>query len=120
MAFNYEKGSDVLVRVNGTVLGGVTDLRRTMKRSHTEIHEYLTDKPVAVIPENVYYIQIKLNRSPEYPFDGNVSFVEITGSGRTERYTSCFVREENSKALPRGETEYTVTVEAGERSVMYE
>ena len=40
MAFNYEKGSDVLVRVNGTVLGGVTARRRTMKQTQKEIYEY--------------------------------------------------------------------------------
>ena len=120
MAFNYEKGSDVLVRVNGTVLGGVTALRRTMKQTQKEIYEYLADKPVAVIPEKMYYIQIKLNRSEEYPFDENLSFVEIVGGGRIERYTSCFVRRERSDVLPRGETEYTVTIVARERSVLYE
>ncbi len=120
MVFDYEKGSDLLVRVNGNVLGGVTALRRTMRQSQKEIHEYLTDKPVAVIPEKLYYIQIKLNRSAEYPFDGDLSFVEIVGGGRTERYTSCFVQREKSDVLPRGETEYIVTIEARERSVHYE
>ncbi len=120
MVFDYEKGSDLLVRVNGTVLGGVTALCRTMRQSQKEIYEYLTDKPVAVIPEKMYYIQIKLNRSAEYPFDGDISCVEIAGGGRIERYTSCFVHREKSDVLPRGETEYTVTIEARERSVLYE
>lgn len=120
MSAEFEKGSDLEVRVNGTVLGGVTELRRRVKRSANEIREFLTDKPKAVIPSEVFYIVLKLRRTAFYPFDGGIGFVDIISGSRRERYSMCTVLKAESRAFARGEAEYTVVIEAEERSVWNE
>ncbi len=120
MSVEFEKGSDLTVRVNGTVLGGVIELQRTVKRSTDEIMEYLTDKPKAVIASEIYYIILKLRRTAFYPFDSGIGYVEVFSGNRTERYSMCTVLKAGSSALAHGEAEYTVVIEARERSVWNE
>ena len=117
MAACFEKGSDLTVLVNGRVLGGVLRLRRRVKRGAQEIREFLTDKPVALIPTEVYYIEMELRRAPGYPFDDAVETVTVTGGGRTEVYSLCTVERARSDAEAHGEVAYTVVIAARERSV---
>ena len=98
MAACFEKGSDLTVLVNGRVLGGVLRLRRRVKRGAQEIKEFLTDKPVALIPTEVYYIEMELRRAPGYPFDDAVETVTVTGGGPVYGGT----REERRGGARRG------------------
>ena len=117
MTFRFENGGDLTVRVNGAVLGGVSELRRQVKRKTEGIFEFLTDKPVAVTAGETYYITMKLRRGADYPFDGAVESVAVSGGGRRELYTLCTVEKAESEALPHGEVGYTVSIAAQERSV---
>lgn len=120
MAAVFERGSDLTVRVNGHILGGVCKLWRTVRREEGEIREFLTDKPVAVTPKERYLIKLELRRTAEYPFDGAVEEVSVSGGGRTEIYSLCTVEQAESCAAARGDTEYTVMIAARERSVTNE
>lgn len=113
----FEKGSDLTVLVNGAVLGGVLGLRRTVRREEKGIYEFLTDKPVAVTSTERYLIEMKLRRGEEYPFDGAVESVAVSGSGGTEVYTLCTVVKAESRAAARGNVDYDVVIAARERSV---
>ncbi len=117
MDFHFEKGGDLTVWLNGAVLGGVFQLNRTVKNSAEHIYEFLTDKPVASMPAVTYVLTFRLHCSGGCPFDGEINEITVADKHRRERYTLCTVRELHSEARPRGYTEYTVTVEAAERSV---
>ena len=119
MAVEFEKGNDLTVLVNGTVLGGVLRLKRTAKHKHSKIRESLTDKPVAVVPSAVYMIEMELCRTADFPFEEPVESIEIRG-GRREVYTLCETAQVESLAEARGTVPYTVTVTAYERSVLDE
>lgn len=119
MTTGYEKGENLMLRVNGAVLGGVSELRRTEKCQWDGIYTYLTDKPVAKIPSKKYYIEITLCRGEDYPFDGTVDSLSISDGERTETYSMCSVEKAESRAGARGEVVYTVTVAAEERSIAY-
>ena len=113
----FEKGNDVTVLVDGVCLGGVYGLRRLVKNEAEEIREFLTDKPAAVLPRERYYITLQLRSGAAFPFDGAIGQVTVTGRGRTETYCQCTVQTVESAAAARGETDYTVTIQARERSV---
>lgn len=113
----FEKGNDLTVLVDGVCLGGVYELRRSVKKEDKEIKEFLTDKPAAVLPRERYYITVKLRRGAVFPFDGGIGQVSVTGRGRTEIYRQCKVQTVESTAAARGETDYTVVIQARERSV---
>ena len=66
------------VYLAGAVLGGVSELRRQVKRKTEGIFEFLTDKPVAVTAGETYYITMKLRRGTDYPFDGAVESVAVS------------------------------------------
>lgn len=117
MAYRFETGHAITVWADGTVLGGVLEIVRTVRRDGTEIKEFLTDVPVAVMPQERYYITIKLRRTAEFPFDGDIARLIIKGNGRAEVYTQCTVEKVESTVMPRGEAAYTVRLAALERSV---
>lgn len=120
MAVDFEKGNNLTVLVNGAVLGGVLRLKRTARRKHSKIREFLNDKPVAVIPATVYTIELELCRTAAFPFEEPLERIEISGSGRREVYTLCETALVESQAEARGAVPYTVTVTAYERSVLNE
>lgn len=117
MTTGYEKGENLMLRVNGAVVGGVSGLRRIEKCQWDGIYTYLTDKPIAKIPSKKYYIEITLLRGEGFPFDGNVDNLSVSDGARTETYYMCEVEKTESSAGARGEVIYTVTVAADERSV---
>lgn len=119
MAVEYEKGNNLTVLVNGTVLGGVLRLKRTVRHKHSKIREFLTYKPVAVVSSAVYTIEMELCRTADFPFEEPPECVEIRGK-RREVYTCCEKAQVESVAEARGTVPYTVTVTAYERSVLNE
>ena len=113
----FETGNDLTVWADGALLGGVMELSRTVKRNGSEIREFLTDVPVAVMPQERYYITLKLLRPADFPFDGGIAQLSVKGSGRVETYSQCTAERIDSTVTPRGETVYTVVIAAQERSV---
>lgn len=99
------------------MLGGVYELKRTVKHSGDAIKEFLTDVPVAVTPQERYYITLKLRRTAAFPFDGAIHEVAVRGGGRAEVYAYCTVEQVESCVAARDEADYTVVIAARERSV---
>ena len=60
MEFYFENGADLIIRVDGGVLGGVTHFKRTVKNDADNIYQFLTDKPVARIPKQKYRLRFKM------------------------------------------------------------
>ena len=120
MEFFFENGADLSIRVNGTILGGVTDLQRTVINDGVDIHQFLTDKPVARIPKQKYRLEFKMRCQNGCPFENGVESIEINDGKKTETYTNCAVNIIDSKAEPNRVTEYKVKAEAKERSIEHE
>ena len=120
MEFSFDKGSDVIIRVDGDILGGVTKLRRTVRSEAQGIYEFLTDRPVARLPRQTYILELWLKGRGGCVFENEIHTVTVTAKGKTEAYTGCAVTSLQCTALPRGDVEYAVTVEAEERSVANE
>ena len=97
MEYSFEKGGDVLVRVNGAVLGGVKELKRSVKNEPYEIHQFLTDKPVARLVRKTYELEFDLRCG-----------------------ALCAVKKLGSSAHRTGDVEYHAVVSAEERSVLFE
>lgn len=117
MEFYFENGADLIIRLDGTVLGGVTYLKRTVINDADCIYQFLTDKPVVSIPRHKYRLEFKMRCSDGCVFDNDVHSITVSDSAKTEIYTNCVVKESVRVALPGGAVEYSATVEAEERSV---
>ena len=120
MDFLFENGADLLIRADGEILGGVSDMRRTVINDEENIYQFLTDKPVARIPKQKYRLRFKMRCNGGCAFENGVESVEISDGAKTEIYTNCAVKILHSRAEPGRDVEYEVTVEARERSIEYE
>ena len=120
MEFFFENGADLLVRVNGIILGGISDLQRTVINDNTDIYQFLTDKPVARVPKQKYRLEFKMCCKNGCPFENSIESICISDGKRTEIYTNCAVKIIDSQAEANRVVRYKVKVEAQERSVEYE
>lgn len=119
MNHSFEKGTDCMIRVNGEIAGGIYQLKRKTENKAEGIYEFLTDKPVAAIPQVTYILEFSMKSGVNRFFEDTIESIEICGKGRVERYTVCAVKSVESTTLPRGDVTYTVKVSAGERSVLF-
>lgn len=120
MKFSFEKGSDLLIKVDGEILGGVIRLRRAVKNNPDAVYEFLNEKPVALIPRKTYVLRFYMRCENGCVFDGDFNSIEVCGRGKSETYTMCTATRCESRAYPNTDINYTVTVTARERSVAYE
>ena len=117
MAFSFEKGSDLLIKVDGEILGGVVRLRRIVKNDPDAVYEFLTDTPVALIPRKTYVLRFYMRCENGCVFDGDFNSIEVRCRSKTETYTMCSATRCESRAYPNTDINYIVTVTAKERSV---
>lgn len=117
MEFYFENGADLIIRVDGTVLGGVISFKRTRLIEAEGIHQFLTDKPVISIPRQKYKLEFKLRCCDGCVFDNAVNSISVSDGVKTEIYTNCVVKKSVCEVLPKGALEYSAEVEAEERSV---
>ena len=120
MDYYFEKGDDLLIRVNGAVLGGVKKLRRTVKNDPQGIYRFLTDKPVIRLDRKRYELEFFMNCGESCPFEDDVTSISVNDGRKTEIYTLCNVKRLRSTAHRRGDIEYHAVISADERSVLVE
>ena len=120
MDFLFENGADLIIRVDGGVLGGVTHFKRTVKNDADNIYQFLTDKPVVSIPRHKYKLEFKLRCSGGCVFDNEIHTITVSGGDKTEAYTNCVVKECVCTAHHEDALEYSAVVEAEERSAACE
>lgn len=116
MDHQLNKGSDLRLAVNGEPLGGVISLERKVINDAQAISEFLTDEPVALIPNKRYELTFTLRCEGECAFENEIESIAVTERLRTETYTGCAIKQLKSKTASRGWVEYTAVVEAKERS----
>ena len=120
MEFYFENGADLIIRVDGAVLGGVTYFKKTVKNDADHIYQFLTDKPVVSIPRRKYKLEFKLRCFGGCIFDNEIHTITVSGGDKTEAYTNCVVKKCVYTARPDGALEYSAAVEAEERSAASE
>ena len=85
-----------------------------------EIHQFLTDKPVARLVRKTYELEFDLRCGEACPFEDDIVSISVKDRQKTEIYTLCAVKKLGSSAHRTGDVEYHAVVSAEERSVLFE
>ena len=117
MNVTFLKGSDVTVRADGAVVGGVLSAETGQKNTVEKIEEYLTDVPVAQFSKTSYYIKLIMQVQPYGMLGLDPGEVSLSYGGSRVVYTRCCVENVKCEILPDSAVRYTVLISAGERSV---
>ena len=114
----FVNGSKVVVKINGSPLGGV--LSAVCKRNNNliKIEEFLTDKPVYSVQSPSYKIELKSRADVFEILNGQTVFsLSIEDGEKKTEYTNCSVESTGQQMLPNKLTEYTAVITAADRSV---
>ena len=118
MPFDFVKGSEVKIRVNGAILGGVHSAEIADKSTVKKIEEYLSDIPVAEQKNTVYKIKLTLESGSLAPLeDVELESVQISRGNTSVSFEECSPESISVKIPSDGAALHTVTIEARRRSV---
>lgn len=112
----FVKGSDLVIKLNGDILGGVQKLACSTKKTFSDIKEFLTDIPVARVEENRYQLVMTLN-TPSLEEIKDIESLEICDKSKRLVYTKCNIDEAQIMINPKGNLEYRVTVSSEKREI---
>lgn len=116
--FGFISGSEVRVRVNGSVVGGVLSAVCKTENNLIIIEEFLTEKPVYSAPSPSFIIELKTHADPDGIFiEDGFETISFECGGKTVEYSGCAVSKKESRLSSRGNIEYSVVISAGNRSV---
>lgn len=115
--FAFEKGEDITIRLNGSIIGGVKKATCKVENTSYDILQFLTDVPVERIVGGRYSIEIIMNSADKIDFLQGQSFerLEISGATKTVTYSDCFVSSVTATISTKNAVEYTVKITASER-----
>ena len=114
--FVFVKGSDLTIKLNGEMLGGVQKAVCSTKKSISDIKEFLTDIPVVRVEEKSYEIILTLN-TPSLDEIESIESLEFTDSSKILVYTKCNVEDVQSTINSKGNVEYRVIISSEMRNV---
>lgn len=112
-------GSDITIKLSGTVIGGVKKAVCTQKITYNDSYQFLSDVPVCSETEVMYEIELILNYETQNPFVGLESFDSIEfvcGDNKTE-YCNCRVLSISNCIKSNVKNEDTVIIKAEKRNV---
>lgn len=115
--FAFEKGDDIIIRLNGKIVGGVKKATCRIENTFYDISQFLTDVPVERITGKVYNIELVMNNSRKLDFLQGQSFdcLEIFNTKKTVTYKDCFISSVTASITAKNAVEYTVKITARER-----
>ena len=114
----FVNGSKVVVKINGSPLGGVLSAVCKRKNNLIKIEEFLTDKPVYSAENPSFVIELKTRFDISDALGGNaLQSVGLEGGGKSVEYTGCAVKSVTADLLPDKKTVYSVVINAANRSV---
>ena len=114
----FVNGSKVVVKINGSAVGGV--LSAVCKRANNliKIEEFLTEKPVYSVQSPLYTIELKSRFDLSELLNGQDFFsLTIEDGEKITEYSGCSVESAGQHILPNKLTEYTAVICAADRSV---
>ena len=117
--FTFARGDDLVIRLDGEILGGVMKAVFSTYNSYEKIEEFLTDIPVEKVAESSYCILLTRNSEFDNPFENKRLFdrIEIADKSGTVTYSDCHVDSVESAVNAKGIIEYKVKITAESREV---
>lgn len=119
-AVAIKRGTEVVLKVNGAVAGGVKSIVCKRNSKYIDIEEFLSDKPKHRIARKGYEITVVM----DYVEDNllmncdSVESIELCFDGRVERYSGCVVEAAEEKISAAGKIENVINISAEEREVL--
>lgn len=117
--FDFLKGDDLVVKLDGETLGGVKKAVCTVENKISDIMEFLTDVPVESFIESCYGIQLEMHTNNAELFDGKEKFnsIEFADRLKSVKYSDCRIKQVQTEILPQGNIEYRIKITANNREV---
>lgn len=117
--FRFLNGGDMVVKLNGEVLGGVKKAVCRKNNTINKIMEFLNETPVASFAESSYVVELEMNLADIHFFDDKNTFdnIEFLNKQKNVRYSDCCVEQTESIVNPEGNVDYRVKIVAERRSV---
>ena len=117
MQSEFVKGQNITIKLDSTILGGVTKAVCKIEYKYREIREFLSETPVNEIVDSVYKIELTLNSKCKMPFLRSRYFgkLEMSDESSTVTYKDCRVESVNVTVNSKGAVEYNVKITAGKR-----
>lgn len=117
------KGSDVVIRANSAIVGGIEKAVITENTQSDDIYQFLTDEPVASMYSSVYELKLYVNTEGFSAFDGKDTLSEVViingENGETVfKYLNCLIEKKQVEISAPNELEYVVTVKSREKEVV--
>lgn len=111
-------GRDVTVRLDETLLCGVTALRIKETVQREPIETFLTDVPVAVLTRPRWEITLTLESEKTAPVtQEHIGTLTVTGNTQTLMFDNCVRSAAETKAAPDGAVLHTVTYATNTRRI---
>lgn len=110
-----EKRESAVIRLNGKVLGGVLSAVRIAENKGEGIYELLSEKPVAVIKNTEYRIELTAEGEANRAFLQCGYELSIEDEDKCVRYTGCNTRRLEGCLTPNKRVGYKAVVVAKER-----
>ena len=117
--FRFLNGGDMVVKLNGEVLGGVKKAVCRKNNTINKIMEFLNETPVASFAESSYVVELEMNLAYIHFFYDKNTFdnIEFLNKQKNVRYSDCCVEQIESIVNPEGNVDYRVKIVAERRSV---
>jgi hypothetical protein len=114
------KGENILIKINGTIAGGLTSIVCSDISTCTSIKTFLTDEPVYNVVSCSYKIVITANCNAEDVLIDfrNIKTIEVIDSDTQSKYSDCFVDNIKTTINAKGVPESIVTIISYKRSVI--
>lgn len=110
-----EKCESAVIRLDGKILGGVLSAVRIIENKGEGIYEFLSEKPVAVIKNPEYRIELTAEGEANRAFLQGGYELSFEDKGKCVRYTECSTRRLEGCLVPNQRIGYKAVVVAKER-----
>ena len=111
----FLKGENIIIRLDGEILGGVTKAVCSVENSYNEICEFLTDIPVEKIPVKNYRIELVTKDGNAFMNDSCFAAIQLSDETKTMEFGDCHVESAQAVINSKGSVEYKVIITAETR-----
>lgn len=116
--YAFVKGDDIVIKLDGEILGGVQKAVCTSINTVEKIEEFLNDEPVEKIPRSKYSILLVMHSKSQCPFENTVfDCIEFFDELNTVAYENCNVDSIESEIKSKGYIEFRVKITAESRQI---
>lgn len=117
--FTFEKGSEVVIKLNEKILGGVYRAVCEIENTFTDIGSFLEAKPVCRIPETTRRIVLETDFQNADVFEEKTSFeiISFTTKNKIIVFEGCTIESVDITVLPNDKIKYVIKISAEESRI---